>query len=167
MRVKNKLRYQYLRLCVRWRRLFKSLDNKMSIDNFTLTAYEEKAMRLWKILLRDENTQMAFNANGVRQIEKDNIFMILQSSSGSYYIMTLMDIKDSRRSLYELHIPIKHADVLTDFFDDEMERRMRRAESNKRKIIENDIDSLLEQEEKVMISRLEKKINKKQEEVEA
>jgi hypothetical protein len=167
MDFRTRVRYKYLRLCVRWKRLFISLDRKMAIENHTITPYEEKAMRLWKILLRDENTQMAYNANGVRQIEKDNIFMILQSNSGSYYIMTLMDTTDMRRSLYELHIPVKHADVLADYFDDEMERRMRRVENNKRQMIESDIDTLLELEERDMVSRLEKKINKKQQELQA
>jgi hypothetical protein len=154
---KSKMRYLFLRNLVKWRNWRKTIDNKMTAERSVLSPTEEKAIRLWKILLRDEETHMSYNSLGVRQIEKENIFMIFQPGSNSGYIMTLMDVNEESRSLYELHIPPKHSDIVADNFDDELERRMKRAENNKRSIIETDIDILLRKEEKILIDKKAKK----------
>ena len=75
----KKLKYKYLRLRVKWRNFRNSIDDKMVAEKSKLTPYEEKAIRLWKILLRDEDTKMSYNTYGVRQIEKNNVFMTFQS----------------------------------------------------------------------------------------
>jgi hypothetical protein len=159
MRNIRKVKYKYLRLRIKWRNWRSSVGDKMLAERSKLTPYEEKALRLWKILLRDEETKMSFNAFGVRQIEKRNIFMKLQPGGGNDCIMTLIDITTERRSLYEIHIPLSHAEVISDQFDHELEKRMRKAETNKRILIETDIDNLLEEEERVILSKIAKKIN--------
>jgi len=155
----KKLKYKYFRLIIKWRRWRTSINDKMVAERSKLTAYEEKALRLWKILLKDEDTKMSYNTFGVRQIEKKNIFMKLQPGGNNDCIMTLIDITTERRSLYEIHIPQSHADVIIDHFDYELEKRMKKAEINKRIIIETDIDNLLEQEEKMVLEKIAKKIN--------
>lgn len=154
MNLRKRIRYKWLKLNVRIRKSFRSLDGKLTVENREITTYEEKAVRLWKILVKNEETQMSYNTFGVRQLEKDNVFIISQPSGNTDCLLTIMDISSETRSLYELHIPGKHAEALADFFDDEMEKRMKRAEKNKRKIIETDINNLLEKEE---LKFLEKK----------
>lgn len=147
------LKYKWLRFRVVLRTLAKSLDDRMSVHDKELTPYEEKAIRLWKLLLKDKETQMAFSSSGTRQIQRDNVFMIFQSHGNNDHIMTIVDTTEGRRSLYELHIPQKNAHIVCDYFDDEMERRMAKAEKDARSIIENDIDSLLQIEEKQFSNR--------------
>jgi hypothetical protein len=155
----KRVKYKYLRLRIKWRNWRRSVGDKMVAERSKITAYEEKALRLWKLLLRDEDTKMSFNTYGVRQIEKNNVFMKLQSNgSNTDCIMTLIDITTERRSLYEIHIPSSYAEIISDQFDYELERRMKRAENNKRILIETDIDNLLEQEEKLILNRIAKKI---------
>lgn len=150
------INYRYKRILVYWRQWQMSINNTMTSDKRKLTAYEEKAIRLWRLCLKDEDTQMAYNTYGVRQIEKDNVFMIFQPTGNNEYLMTLVDVDDTRRSLYELRIPQKESDVVCDYFDTEMEKRMKRAENNKRSIIETDLDKLLEKEEKSLTDRKNK-----------
>jgi len=150
------IKYRIKILRVYWRKWRRSIDNRMTVERKQITTYEEKAIRLWKILLKDEDTQMAYNTYGVRQIEKDNVFMIFQPTGNNEYLMTLVDVDDTRRSLYELRIPQKESDVVCDHFDTEMEKRMKRAENNKRSIIETDLDKLLEKEEKLLTDRKNK-----------
>lgn len=152
-----RVKYRLKRARVIWRKWQRSLDKTMTYEQRKITPYEEKAIRLWKLLLKDENTQMAYNTNGVRQIEKESVFMIFQPSGNNDYLMTLVDITNERRSLYELNIPQKHADTVCDYFDTEMEKRMRKAESNALSIIEYDIDKLLEKEEITLLEKLKKK----------
>ena len=142
------LKYRWKRLNVMFRKWMQSIDDKMSVYDKELTAYEEKAAKLWKLLLKDKNTHMAYSSSGVRQIQKENVFMIFQPNGNNDYLMTVVDTTDGRKSLYEVHIPAKQAIVVCDCFDDEMEKRMTKAEKDARSIIENDIDSLLENEEK-------------------
>lgn len=154
MRYTIKYRIKILR--VYWRKWRRSIDNRMTIERKQITTYEEKAIRLWKILLKDEDTQMNYNTSGVRQIEKDNVLMMFQPAGNSDYLMTLFDVDDTRRSLYELRIPQKESEVVSDYFDTEMEKRMKKAENNKRSIIETDLDKLLEKEEKSLTNRRNK-----------
>ena len=153
----SKVKYKYLRLRIKWRNWRRSVGDKMVAERSKLTPYEEKSLRLWKLLLKDEDTKMSFNNHGVRQVEKKNVFMKLQHGGNNDYIMTVIDITTERRSLYEIHIPINHAEVIGDYFDYELERRMKRSENNKRIIIETDIDNLLEQEEKLVLDRIARK----------
>lgn len=155
MATKYRLKYKIFRLIIRWRHWRQNFGDKMTPET-TITPYEEKAMRLWKILVKDENTKLSYNTLGIRQVEKSNIFMILQPGYNNDCILTLMDVTSDRRNLYELRIPSRHAEVVTDYFDFELERRMKKAELNKRTLIETDIDKLLEQEEKLLIQKIKK-----------
>ena len=130
-----------------------SIDDTMTSNKRKLTPYEEKAIRLWRLCLKDEDTQMAYNTNGVRQIEKEHVFIVFQPCGNQDYIMTIMDVNDNGRSLYEFHIPPKDSDDVCEYFDLEMEKRMRKVENNKRNIIESDIDKLLEQEERISMGK--------------
>lgn len=154
--MKYTIKYRIKILRVYWRKWRRSIDNRMTIERKQITTYEEKAIRLWKILLKDEDTQMNYNTSGVRQIEKDNVLMMFQPAGNSEYLMTLFDVDDTRRSLYELRIPQKESEVVSDYFDTEMEKRMKKAENNKRSIIETDLDKLLEKEEKSLTDRKNK-----------
>jgi len=147
------LKYRYKRILVYWRQWQMSIDDTMTSNKRKLTPYEEKAIRLWRLCLKDEDTQMAYNTNGVRQIEKEHVFIVFQPCGNQDYIMTIMDVNDNGRSLYEFHIPPKDSDDVCEYFDLEMEKRMRKAENNKRNIIESDIDKLLAQEEKISIDK--------------
>lgn len=151
--MKYTIKHRLKRLRVYWRKWRRSIDNRMTIERKPITTYEGKAIRLWKILLKDEDTQMNYNTSGVRQIEKDNVLMMFQPAGNSEYLMTLFDVDDTRRSLYELRIPQKESEVVSDYFDTEMEKRMKKAENNKRSIIETDLDKLLEKEEKLLTDR--------------
>ena len=154
--MKYTIKYRIKILRVYWRKWRRSIDNRMTIERKQITTYEEKAIRLWKILLKDEDTQMNYNTSGVSQIEKDNVLMMFQPAGNSEYLMTLFDVDDTRRSLYELRIPQKESEVVSDYFDTEMEKRMKKAENNKRSIIETDLDKLLEKEEKLLTDRKNK-----------
>lgn len=151
--MKYTIKHRLKRLRVYWRKWRRSIDNRMTIERKPITTYEGKAIRLWKILLKDEDTQMNYNTSGVRQIEKDNVLMMFQPAGNSEYLMTLFDVDDTRRSLYELRIPQKESEFVSDYFDTEMEKRMKKAENNKRSIIETDLDKLLEKEEKLLTDR--------------
>ena len=156
MKIKYKIKYRILRGLVKFHNWKQSIDSKIDNERSRISPYEEKAIRLWRMLLKDEDTKMSYNSFGVRQIEKENIFMIFQHSGNNDYIMTLMDVNENGRSLYELHFPQKHADIVSDHFDDELERRMKKTENNKRHIIENDIDKLIKVEEDILLNRKKK-----------
>jgi hypothetical protein len=143
------IKYRIKRLRVHWRQWQNSIDNTMISDKRKLTAYEEKAVKLWKLCLKDGETQMTYNTNGVRQIEKDNLLILLQPN-GSHHIMTIIDVNKLSKSLYEFHIPQKDSDSVCEYFDVEMGKRMRKTENQKRSIIETDIDRLIKNQENII-----------------
>ena len=144
-----KFNWRIKRLRVRWRQWKRRFDNSITPEqNKTITPFQEKSIRLWKLLLKDKNTKLAFNTFGIRQIEKDNLLLVFQHNPTGDSVMTIMDINETNHNLYELHIPVKNSLYVCDLFDDEMDKRMSDTESKKRFIIESDLDKLLQQEEK-------------------
>jgi hypothetical protein len=144
-----KLSYRFKRLQVRWRKWRRSIGDTMSFDETkVITPFQEKAIRLWKLVLKDTNSKLAFNTYGIRQIEKDNLLIVFQHNTTGESVMTIMDTKESNNNLYELHIPLKQSMYVCDLFDGEMDKRMNNVESKKRSIIETDLDNLIKEEEK-------------------
>ena len=144
-----KVSYRLKRLRVKWRQWRNSIGDTMSFDETrVITPFQEKSIRLWKLVLKDSNSQLAFNTYGTRQVEKDNILLVFQHNTNSESVMTIMDTKENNNNLYELHIPIKQSIYVCDLFDDEMDKRMNNVESKKRFIIETDLDNLIKEEEK-------------------
>ena len=147
------LKYRVKRFLVRWNKWRRKLDNRISPDNTKLSPFEEKAIRLWRLCLKDKDTQLAYNSWGIRQLEKENLFLIFKPSGNTDFIMTIMDITGERKSVFDIHIPKKHAGDVCDYFDIEMEKRMKVAENAKKSIISDDLDKLLDQEEKLLAKR--------------
>ena len=143
-----RFKFRWKRIRVMWRRWKRKVDS-LKPDYSIQTNYEEKGLRLWRMVIRDEDTQMAYNSEGTRQIEKDTLFITVTSNNSiDRYTMTIMDISGSRRSLYELHVEGKSAAMAIESFDDEMQRRMKKVENNKRRLIETDIDKLIQSQDK-------------------
>jgi len=134
-----KLGYRIKRLRVKWRQWKKSLDKRISPEDQTTSPHQDKAIRLWKLLLKDTESKLGISTQGVRQIEKDNLLMVFQySDSNSNSILSIMDV-----NVYELSIPPKQSITICDYFDDEMDRRMDKSVTTKRIIIETDLDKLV------------------------
>jgi hypothetical protein len=148
------IKHRYYRFLVRWRKWKQKIE---PIDNTTLRTFEEKSIRLWRYCLKDDETQLTYNSDGVRQIEKDDIIMIFKPNTDHNYLMTIMHVDDDKKNLYEIHIPNKHSIYVCDIFDLEMNKRMGNAENSKRLIIENDIDRLIEQQETILRNKKKRK----------
>jgi hypothetical protein len=157
-----KFKFRWKRIRVIWRRWRRRVD-RFKPDSIQATPYEEKGLRLWKMVIRDEDTQMAYNSEGIRQIEKETLFItVTPNNSIDRYTMTIMDISGSRRSLYELHVEGKSAGVAIESFDDEMQRRMKKVENSKRKLIETDIDKLIQSQDKSLKKQAEERKKKEE-----
>lgn len=141
-----RLNYRLKRFIIKWRRWRARIDSKIGPEGNKLTQFEEKAIRLWKLCLRDKDTKLAYNSMGIRQLEKGNLFLIFKPSGSNDFIMTIMDITVERKSVFEIHIPIKHSGDVCDYFDVELGRRMRETESAKRSMIGDDLDRLLNEQ---------------------
>lgn len=146
--------YRIKRLRVHWRKWQRTLDNTITPESSrVVTPYQEKVMRLWRLSLKDKTTKLAFNTYGIRQIEKENLLLVFQYNSNADSVMTIINITDSGKNLYELSLPEKQSNTVCDHFDDEMERRMSLIESTKRHIIETDLDRLLLQQDSLLRNR--------------
>ena len=93
--------------------------------------------------------------NKIRQIEKDNMVIILTPMNEQDYLMTIMDVDNNKSCLYEIRIGNKNSILLIDLFDNENEKRMLIGQKEKRDTIQNDLDKLLKQQEEVL--RVQKK----------
>jgi hypothetical protein len=75
----------------------------------------------------------------------------------THYLLRKVVNSDESRIKATKEIFKSHSKLIIFYnFDYELEKRMKRAELNKREIIETDIDKLLEQEEKLLLNRIKK-----------
>jgi len=142
---------------VYWRRWKNRLDNSITPDeNKIITPFQEKGIKLWRLCLKDSSTKLAFNTNGVRQIEKENLLLVFQHNLSGESVMTIMDINDNNKNIYELNILNRQSLYVCDLFDDEMDKRMSLVEKTKRQIIETDLDNLVVVQENLLKIKIQK-----------
>jgi len=144
---------------VYWRRWKNRLDNSITPDeNKIITPFQEKGIKLWRLCLKDSSTKLAFNTNGVRQIEKENLLLVFQHNLSGESVMTIMDINDNNKNIYELNILNRQSLYVCDLFDDEMDKRMSLVEKTKRQIIETDLDNLVVVQENLLKIKIQKEV---------
>jgi hypothetical protein len=153
-KTEKRFRYFFLKNYVTINSFFKKVDNKIKYESEEnkISPMQEKAVRLWKLCLRDKETNISCSiSNRTRQIEKTNMLIILSPLNQLDYLMTILDIDDKNKScLYEIRIGPKMAEGVISSFDNENERRMREGEEERRNSIYNDLDKLLQQEEQAL-----------------
>lgn len=152
---KNEKRFRWflLKKYVTINSFFKKIDNRVvqySEDN-KVTPMQEKAVKLWKLCLRDKETNISCSiSNRTRQIEKKNMLIILSPLNQIDYLMTILDIDNNKNCLYEIRIgPVLSEGVISSF-DSENERRMKEGEEERRNSIYSDLDKLVSQEEEAV-----------------
>jgi hypothetical protein len=144
------------------RQLFKLyIQSKWSISNVKSKFHtpeipenrpiQIKSHRLWKLLLCDKNSVISCSmVNKTRQIEKNNMLVILSPLNEMDNLMTIMDVDENKSCLYEIRFGPNTSSDLIELFDMENEVRMKAGQSEKRESIHNDLDKLLKQQEDVL-----------------
>jgi hypothetical protein len=152
-KTEKRFRYFLLRNFIKANRFFKRVDNKMTIskDGSKPSDLEEKAIRLWKLYLRNKSTHISCSIpKQIRQLQKDNMLIIVSPSNSIEYLMTIIDTDTSKRCLYEVPLGQKMSEIVLSAFDAENEKRMRQSEIERRMSIHEDLDYLLKKEESLL-----------------
>jgi hypothetical protein len=144
-------RFYILKKYIRYNSIFRKIDKvAISDDSEKVSPMQEKALRLWKLCLKDRDTNITCSiSNKTRQIEKNNMLITLStlSSSSIDYQMTIIDVDRDKSCLYEIRLSDRIVQSVITSFDVENERRMKEGEDEKRNSICSDLDKLLLQEE--------------------
>ena len=149
-RYRNILKIKLFRIYIRWSLFFEKFNQKIDPYEVKLSPLQEKAIKLWKLCLRDKSVELRSSIfDSVRQIDKDNVMLILKPSQ-DYFLLSILDFDSVRKNCYEVHIPRKMANQICNIFDGEMSKRMKDAENMKRNILGDDLDKLITQQEKIL-----------------
>jgi hypothetical protein len=149
----NTFKRQVLRKYIQVSWYLKSVKNRLNNDveikdNLPI---QQKTSKLWKLLLKDPDSVISCSmVNKIRQIEKDNMLIIMSPLNEVDCLLTIMDVDENKSCLYEIRFGQKSALALMDLFDVENERRMLIGQTEKRNSIHNDLDKLLKQQEDVL-----------------
>jgi hypothetical protein len=123
-------------------------------ENSEILPIQTKSIKLWKLLLRDDKSQISCSlGNKIRQIEKDNMLLILSPINQQDFQLTIMDVDNNKSCLYEIPIYSRLSENLIDAFDSENEKRMNEGQSEKRQSIHNDLDKLIYQQQESLRAR--------------
>ena len=124
---------------------------KAQPENSEILPIQTKSVKLWKLLLRDDKSQISCSlGNRIRQVEKDNMLLILSPINQQDYQLTIMDVDNMKSCLYEIPMYSRLAEVLIEVFDDENERRMLEGQLEKKQSIHNDLDKLISQQQEYL-----------------
>ncbi len=161
MKFRNQKSFKFfvLRKFILARNVLQNVDNKFNRNEkiSETLPIQEKSMRLWKLLLRDELSVISCSmVNKIRQIEKDNMVIILSPMNEQDFLMTIMDVDTTKSCLYEIRMGHKNSLNLIDLFDNENEKRMLMGQKEKRNTIQNDLDKLLKQQEETLRTQKKK-----------
>ena len=138
-KTQKRLKFFVLRKFILARNILQNVDDKINRHdqiNETLLPIQEKSIRLWKLLLRDELSVISCSmVNKIRQVEKDNMVIILSPMNEQDFLMTIMDVDSTKSCLYEIRMGNKNSFNLIDLFDNENEKRMLMGQNEKRNTI--------------------------------
>lgn len=145
------IRRKILRGIIKWRRFKKKLSKKISLERHERQSiYQQKAMQLWSVMLKDKETMLHYsNITNVRQLHKKEVLISLYPGHDDFH-MCIIDHSGQRNNLYEIVILKYDVTLLVDTFDVENDRRMRHLEGEKRSIIYEDLDFLLDKQTKAL-----------------
>lgn len=149
-KTKNRFKRFIFRHYVKFRQLVDKINTKMQSNPQEIEALpiQYKSVRLWKLLLRDMESQISCSlGNRIRQIEKDNMLLILSPINERDFMLTIMDVDSVKSCLYEIPIHSKYSETLIEIFDTENEKRMAQIQKEKKQSIHNDLDKLISQQE--------------------
>lgn len=156
-RFKNQkvLKFFLVRKWVEFNAWFYKIDRKMTVGNHKLNTMQEKAVKLWKVSLKDKDCGLHCSlSTKERQVESGNILMVLTPSGVDHHTMSIFDSTDTNRcNFYELVIPQPHITQVCDQFDVEMDRRMRENESDRREMVEDIMDTMVRKHEEMVKSK--------------
>lgn len=156
-RNKNSFKFYLYRVLIhmKWMRNDFVTKMKSTPKSEEILPIQTKSIKLWKLLLRDEDSQISCSLiDRIRQIEKDNMLLILSPINQLDYQLTIMDVDNNKSCLYEIPIHSKFADNVIEVFDDENQRRMMSGQADKRNSIHNDLDKLISQQQDSLKRRL-------------
>ena len=153
---KNSFKNFVYRNYIKFRWMVDSVNVRLKAqpENTEILPIQTKSIKLWKLLLRDDKSQISCSlGNRIRQVEKDNMLLILSPINQQDYQLTIMDVDNMKSCLYEIPMYSKLAEVLIEVFDDENEKRMLEGQLEKKQSIHNDLDKLISQQQEYLKSK--------------
>jgi hypothetical protein len=154
-RRRNSFRNFLYRNYIKFRWIVDGINDKLKAqpENTEILPIQTKSIKLWKLLLRDDKSQISCSlGNRIRQVEKDNMLLILAPINQQDYQLTIMDVDNIKSCLYEIPMYSKLSEVLIEVFDNENEKRMLEGQLEKKQSIHNDLDKLISQQQEYLKS---------------
>lgn len=144
----KRFKYYLLRKFILTNKYFRKIDKKISViykDPVGIT--EEKGVKIWTLCLKSEKSHISYSTiSKIRQIEKDDILIILSPLSNSDYLMEIFG-KGDNSFVYEIQIGPSTFENVISLFDMENDKRMRVIESASRNTVYDQLDVILKREE--------------------
>jgi len=154
IKFKNKkvLRFFLLRKWIEFNGWFHTIDKKMTVGHHKLNPMQERAVKLWKLSLKDKDCVLRCSiSTKERHVESGKILMTLTPSATDHYRMSIYDSSDNDNcNFYDVIIPQPHLELTCDQFDTEMNKRMFDKESSRKEIIEDTMETMLRKHEEMV-----------------
>jgi hypothetical protein len=154
IRFKNKrvLKFYLFRKWIEFNSWFYKIDKKMTLGHRELNNMQSKAVKLWKLCLKDKNCNLQCSiSNKQRQVESGKILIILSPDGVDHSIMSIFDHVDNNKcNFYEIVIPQPHLEEICQQFDDLVLKRMGNKEQKNRGMVEEFFDTMVSRQEKLV-----------------
>jgi hypothetical protein len=156
IRFRNKrvLKFFLFRKWIEFNSWFYKIDKKMTVGHHELNSMQSKAVKLWRLCLKDKNCNLQCSiSNKQRQVESGKILIVLTPGGVDHSTMSIFDGTDNAKcNFYEAVIPQPHLEQICQQFDDLVLRRMENKEQKNRDMVEEVFDTMISRQEKLVTS---------------
>jgi hypothetical protein len=111
----------------------------------SINEMQKKAIDLFYACLKNKNTFLIFSPySNLIVVYSEDIWVSLGSASNSAFMINIVEkISHNESCSHEISVPIEYIGDMRSEFSDELEKRTRMMEHNRKKIITKDFENLI------------------------
>ena len=124
---------------------FKYKYSKMSMTPIIEGPLIDRGIKIWKICVRDKKSELNFSpVSKIRQVKLDNFYLVFTEDGYERGTIRVYNFNESCSSYFECYITKNNFEDVADFFDIEVEKRIRITDNNNKNNLINNMDKIIE-----------------------
>jgi hypothetical protein len=124
---------------------FKYKYSKISMTTKIEAPLVERGIKIWKICVRDKKSELNYSLlSKIRQVKLDNFYLVFTEDAYERGTIRIYNFNESCSSYFECYITKINFEEVADFFDTEVEKRVRITDNNNKNILIDNMDKIIE-----------------------
>lgn len=137
----NRFKIYVFRKWIRLKYKYSNISIKPSID----APLVERGIKIWRLCVRDKKSELNYSlVSKIRQVKLNNFYLVFTEDEFERGTIRIYNTDKSCSSYFECYITKNHFEEVADFFDIEVEKRVRIADNLNKSILIDNMDNIIE-----------------------